>query len=66
MRVHNTLLSLVREGCIGRERIGRVYLYVSADPERAAQQVKERQELSASLAMMLRVPTDEEVVEVLV
>ncbi len=66
VRVHNSLLSLVRDGRIGRERIGRVYLYVSADPEWAAQQVKERHELSASLAMMLRVPTDEEVVEVLV
>ena len=66
VRVHNTLLSLVREGRIGRERVGRVYLYVSAARERAAQQVKERKGLSASLAEMLRVPTDEEVVEVLV
>lgn len=65
VRVHNTLLGLVREGRIGRERVGGVYLYVSADPQQAAQQVKERQELSASLAEMLRVPTDEEVVEVL-
>ena len=65
VRVHNTLLGLVREGRIGRERVGRVYLYVSGDPERAAQQVKERQELSALMAKMLRVPTDEEVVEVL-
>lgn len=66
VRVHNTLLGLVREGRIGRERLGRVYLYVSADPERAAQQVAERRELSALMAKMLRVPTDEEVVEVLV
>ena len=66
VRVHNTLLGLVRQGRIGRKRIERVFLYVSADPERAAQQVTERQELSASLAKMLRVPTDEEVVEVLV
>lgn len=66
VRVHNTLLGLVREKHIGRERVGRLYLYVSADPERAAQQVKERQELRDSLAEMLRVPTDEEVVEVLV
>jgi len=65
VRVHNTLLGLVREGRIGRERVGRVYLYVSADPERAAQQVTERRELSALMAEMLRVPTDEEVVEVL-
>lgn len=66
VRVHNTLLGLVRQGRIGRERVGRVYLYVSAEPEQAAQQVKERQELIASLAEMLRRPTDEEVVEVLV
>lgn len=66
VRVHNTLLALVRQGRIARERVGRVYLYVSADAERAAQQVKKRVELSASLAEMLRVPTDEEVVEVLV
>jgi len=66
VRVHNTLLGLVREGRIGRERVGRVYLYVSAEPERAAQQVAERRELSALMAEMLRVPTDEEVVEVLV
>ena len=65
VRVHNTLLGLVRQGRIGRERVGRAYLYVSAAPERAAQQVTERRELSASLAEMLRVPTDEEVVEVL-
>jgi hypothetical protein len=30
VRVHNTLLDLVREERIGRERLGRVYLYVSA------------------------------------
>jgi len=66
VRVHNTLLRLVRQGCIGRERIGQVYLYISADPQRAAQQIEERKELGASLEKMLRVPTDEEVVEVLV
>lgn len=66
VRVHNTLLNLVRQRRLGRERIGQVYLYVSAEPTRAAQQVKQRQELRASLAEMLRVPTDEEVVEVLV
>jgi hypothetical protein len=65
VRVHNTLLGLVREGRIGRERVGRVYLYVSGNTERAAQQVAERRELSALMAQMLRVPTDEEVVEVL-
>lgn len=66
VRVHNTLLGLVREGRIGRERVGSAYLYISADPQRAAKQVTERRELSGLLAEVLRVPTDEEVVEVLV
>ena len=66
VRVHNTLLDLVRQGHIGRQRLGRVYLYVSADPGRATQQIEERKQLGAALAKMLRVPTDEEVVEVLV
>lgn len=66
VRVHNTLLGLVRDGRIGRERLGAAYLYVSADPERAAKQVAERRELRVLLAEVLRVLTDEEVVEVLV
>ena len=66
VRVHNTLLDLLRQRRIRRERLARVYLYVSADPTRAAAQVSARKELTASLAEMLRVATDEEVVEVLV
>jgi hypothetical protein len=66
VRVHNTLLGLVRDGRIGRKRIEQVYLYVSADPERAKKQIDRRQELCSLLAEVLRVPTDEEVVEVLV
>jgi hypothetical protein len=66
VRAHNTLLDLLRKGRIGRERLRSVYLYVSSDPQRAAQQVAAREELRASLAEMLRVATDEEVVEVLV
>ena len=66
VRVHNTLLGLVRDGRIGRERLEEVYLYVSADPKRAKEQIDRRQELRCLLAEVLRVPTDEEVVEVLV
>lgn len=66
VRVHNTLLGLVRDGHIGRERLATAYLYVSADPKRATEQMAERRELRAILAEVLRVPTDEEVVEVLV
>jgi hypothetical protein len=66
VRAHNTLLELLRRGRIGRERLQGVYLYVSADSRRAAEQVAARKKLRASLAEMLRVATDEEVVEVLV
>jgi hypothetical protein len=66
VRAHNTLLELLRQGRIGRERLQDVYLYVSADSKRAAEQVAGRKKLRASLAEMLRVATDEEVVEVLV
>lgn len=66
VRVHNTLLDLLRQGRIGRERLRSVFLYVSADPARAAAQVAARKELAAALVEMLRVATDEEVVEVLV
>lgn len=66
VRLHNTLLGLIRDGHLGRDQLGRVHLYVSADSERAAQQVKRRRELTATLAEALPAPTQEEVVEILV
>jgi hypothetical protein len=45
IRVHNTLLILARDGAIGRERIEGAYLYVSADPARAAEQIERRKAL---------------------
>lgn len=65
VRLHNTLLELVREGRVGRESYGGRLLYVSADPVRAAAQVEWRQDVDHVLAEALRVPTDEEIVEVL-
>lgn len=66
VRVHNTLLGLLRERRIGREPLGKTYLYVSADPQRATAQVDERLQLRTLMAEALRLPTEEEVVEVLV
>jgi hypothetical protein len=66
VRVHNTLLELVRQRRIGRERFERSYLYVSADADRAAEQLTGRRELEALLAELHRVLTDEEIIEVLV
>jgi hypothetical protein len=43
VRVHNTLLALVRGGRIDREPMGNVYLYVSAEAARAAEQISHRQ-----------------------
>ena len=50
VRVHNALLELVRAQHIGRERIEKLYLYVSAAAKRAAAQVSRRRELLASTA----------------
>lgn len=33
VQVHNSLLDLIREGAIGRERLGPVFVYLSPDPE---------------------------------
>lgn len=42
IRVHNTLLSLLREGRVGREYIDRTFLYVNAESEHAAEQISRR------------------------
>jgi len=65
VRVHNALLGLVREGRISRERYKGVYLYVHADPKRAAEQVQGRREVDEVLALAFRMPTNEEVTEIL-
>ena len=47
VRLHNTLLGLVRSGEIGREKAGRLYVYLSVDPERAAVQLRRRRSMDA-------------------
>ena len=44
IRVHNTLLSLVRESLIRRERIEKAFLYINAEPDQAAEQISRRRE----------------------
>lgn len=44
VRVHNTLLALVRKGRVGRQGVGSRYLYVSVEPGRAAEQATRRGE----------------------
>lgn len=64
IRVHNTLVRLIRDHRIGREHIEKVYLYVRAEPERAATQVAKRRERMAAAAEMIELP-DITVIEVL-
>ena len=42
VKVHNTLLSLVREGHIRREHIEQAYLYISTEPAEADEQISQR------------------------
>jgi hypothetical protein len=65
VRVHNTLLDLVRAKRIGREPYRGRLLYVSANAVRASEQLQYREETDRAIAEMLRVATDEEVVEAL-
>jgi hypothetical protein len=50
VRVHNTLLGLVRNHRIGREPFARQYLYVNPDPEVASLQIASRERQQAVLA----------------
>lgn len=66
VRVHNTLLGLVREGRVAREPFEGLHLYVSADTERAAQQMERRRDVLWVVSGALRAPTSEETMEILV
>jgi hypothetical protein len=65
VRVHNPLLELVHEGRIGRERYRGQQLYVSADADRAAEQVRQRLAGDRVVARIGREPTIEESIEIL-
>lgn len=65
VRVHNTLLELLREERVGRERYQGAYLYVSAHAERAAEQLRRRREGDRAVAEILRPPTPHETIEIL-
>ena len=66
VRVHNTLLDLVRQGRIAREQSGTLRLYVSTDAIRADAQIAQRRELLVVMADAFRVLTMEETLDVLV
>ncbi len=45
VRVHNTLLTLLRRGEIGRERLGPAYVYLHSDTDVRREQIRRRQAL---------------------
>jgi hypothetical protein len=49
IRVHNSLLALVRDKRIGREGVEGAFLYVSSDPDQAEQQIVRRQKQLADV-----------------
>lgn len=49
VRVHNMLLDLVKRGRIGRELLDGLFLYVSAEQERAAAQIARRRQKPAAV-----------------
>ena len=55
--VHDTLRSLALAGAIRRERLEHVYLYLSADPKKAAAQIEARRKLQVS-APLAALPED--------
>lgn len=65
IRVHNTLLILVRDGAVGRERIAGTYLYVSGDTARSAEQIARRKALLSETPAVKTVLPETTVIEVL-
>ncbi len=57
LRVHDTLRSLVNDVLLGRERVEAVYVYVDADPERAAAQLEQRRRAMAPSAAPAVIPS---------
>lgn len=65
LRVHNTLLDLVREKRVGRDPFEGAYLYVNPSPERATMQKEKRREAQERRRAPAPLPTTT-VIEVLV
>ncbi len=66
VKVHDSLLELVQAERIGRERVGGAYVYISADPDRRAQQLALRHQQFAQGARVRTLPAREAVLMVLV
>jgi len=65
IRTHNTLLNLVREGRVSRQRLEKTFLYVGVSPDKAALQVAKRHENASSNAEIASISVTT-VIEVLI
>lgn len=65
VRVHNTLLELVRDRRIGRQPITGQYLYLSADPDRSHAQLTLRRQQHEGIAKAIAEPPLSVVIDVL-
>ncbi len=66
LRVHNTLLVLVRECLIARERIGSIYLYINTVQEQADKQILRRQEQLSKTSIEVAETPATTIIEVLI
>ena len=66
LRVHNTLLVLVREYFIARKRIGSTYLYLNIAQEQADKQILRRQEQLSKVPKEVTEPPMTTIIEVLI
>jgi len=66
IKVYNSLLGLVKEGLIGRERIKKSFLYVAPEHGKATEQINCKKITAAKSVMDVTVVSDTIVIEVLI
>jgi hypothetical protein len=66
IKVYNSLLDLVKEGQVGRERIDKSFLYVASERGKATEQINRQRAATAESARDVTVISDTFVIEVLI
>ncbi len=66
IRTHNTLLNLVREHRVSRQRLEKVFVYVGVDPDKAALQVAKRRKKASNNLREIASISATTVIEVLI
>jgi len=66
IKVYNSLLDLVKEGTVGRERINKSFLYVAPELSKATEQINRQRGATAESVRDVTVISDTTVIEVLI